>query len=134
MDLLDINLEEKANEGGVLELEHPVTGEPLLHDGQPMTITLAGIDSAAYRNKHRQIQNRRLQRMARGRKPDLSNADAEACELLAACTISWSGIVKGGEALECSEQAARELYEEHDWIREQVDVFVGDRANFFPSA
>jgi len=134
MDLNDINLEEKSNNGASLELEHPVTGEPLLHDGEPMTILLAGTDSAAYRNKQREIQNRRLMRASKGRKPDFSGLDSEALELLAACTLGWSGLILGGEALEFSESEARKLYEAHGWIKEQVDVFVGERANFFTSA
>jgi len=134
MDLNDINLEEKADEGAEVILEHPVTGEPLEHDGKPMSIKVSGTDSAAYRKKQRELHNRRLQKIAKGRKPDFTNSDSEACELLAACTIGWSGIVAGGEVVKFSQSEARSLYEQHAWIREQVDLFIGDRANFFTIA
>jgi len=134
MDLNDINLEAQSNDGADVQLEHPVTGKSLEHDGKPMTIRVAGTDSAAYRNKQRELQNRRLQKIAKGRKPDFSNSDAEACELLAACTLGWSGIVVGGDDIAFSQKAAEELYGKHVWIREQVDLFIGDRANFFTTA
>jgi len=129
MDLNELNLERSANDGAELTLEHPVTGAPI-----DIKIKVSGIDSSAYRNKQREIQNRRLAKLSRGKKPDFSNSDAEACELLSACTLGWDGVIENGEAIEFSEKAAFELYENHLWIREQVDSFIGDRANFFTVA
>jgi len=131
MDLESINLEQKSEEGASLHLEHPVTGAPLEHEGKPMVIVLAGADSKVYRNKQKDFQNRRLKNLSRGKKADYSNLDSENIELLAACTLSWSGIVAGGKELKYSPSAARELYEKHNWIKEQVEAFVGERANFF---
>lgn len=133
MDLNDINLEERADAGAVLELTHPVTKEPLLNDGKPITITLAGSDSAAYRKKQREIQARKINALAKGKKVENLPTDEERAELLGACTQNWSGIVVGGVALDCSYEAAQKLYLERGWIREQVDAFIGERANFFPS-
>lgn len=126
MDLNDINLTEAAEIGAELTLEHPVTGEPL-----DIVIHLAGTDSSAYRMKQKEINSKRIMKMARGKKPEFNTTDAEACELLAACTLGWSGVVIGGEEVEFSKDAAISLYREHNWIREQVDMFIGDRANFF---
>lgn len=131
MDLDNLDLEQKSEEGASLQLEHPVTGLPLEHEGKPMIIVLAGADSKVYRSKQKDFQNRRLQNLSRGKKADYTNLDAENIELLAVCTLSWSGIVAGGKELKYSVGAARELYEKHYWIREQVEAFVGERANFF---
>ena len=134
MDLNQLNLTEKADKGAELHLEHPVSGELLEHDGKPMVIRLSGTDSAAYRKKQREHQNKRLAKMAKGRKADFSINDDEACELLAACTLGWSNIIKDGEELDFSEDAAFDLYKEFPWMREQVDAFIGDRSNFFTKA
>jgi len=131
MDLNDFNLTEASEQGADMQLEHPVTGEPLEHDGKPMVIHLAGVDSVAYRKKQRALQNKRLQLMARSRKPDFDDIDSDGVELLAACTLGWSGLVMGGKELKFTRAEAVDLYEKQVWIREQVDAFVGDRANFF---
>lgn len=131
MDLNDFNLAEKAEQGAELYLEHPGTGEGLESNGQKWTIRLAGTDSKQYRNKSREIQNRRLNKIAKGRKADFGGTDLEACELLASCTLGFVGLQKGGETLEFSYDAAVDLYMTQLWIREQVDTFVGERSNFF---
>lgn len=126
MDLKQINLTEAAEIGAELDLEHPVTGEKL-----DAVIHLAGTDSAAYRNKQKEIQSKRIAKLARGKKADLTTSDGEECELLASCTLGWSGILSGEEEVKFSHAAAKKLYLENYWIREQVDSFIGDRANFF---
>ncbi len=130
MDLNDFNLTEKAEQGADLYLEHPGTGEALESDGKKWAIRLAGTDSKQYRNKSRALQNKRLNKVAKGRKADFGGTDLESCELLASCTLGWSGLVKDGQPLEFSYDAAVDLYMTQLWIREQVDVFVGERTNF----
>jgi hypothetical protein len=129
MDLSTIDLTKSAEDGADLILEHPVTGEPL-----DIIITLAGTDSSSYRMKQKEIQNKRITKMARGKKADFSTSDEEACDLLAGCTLGWVGIVESGKDVEFSKSNAKDLYTKHLWIREQVDVFIGDRANFFLNA
>jgi len=46
------------------------------------------------------------------------------------CTLAWRGIVYEGEALECNPGNARRLYAALPWLREQVEAFIADRANF----
>lgn len=127
MDLNDINLSEQADAGAELNLEHPVSGEKI--DG--MVITLAGSDSKAFRAKQKEINASRLTKMLKRKSAGLQHSDDEDCDLLASCTLGWSGIVAGGEKIKFSHAAAKKLYLEHNWIREQVDEFIGNRANFF---
>jgi len=129
IDLNDLNFEKNAEIGADLELDHPVTGDPT-----GIVIRLAGTDSVAYRRKQREIQTKRIGQLARGKKADYSCTEQDACDLLAACTLGWEGLIEGGEPVEFSTQAASDLYARHAWIREQVDMFVGDRANFFKTA
>ncbi len=129
MDLNTIDLTKSADAGADLELEHPITG-----DATDIIITLAGTDSSIHRKKSKEIQAKRIAKMAKGKKADFSVSDDEACDLLAACTLGWVGIMEGSEEIDFSKEAAKELYLKHVWIREQVDAFIGDRANFFTSA
>lgn len=137
MDLSKINMEKMAELGADMELVHPVSDEPMLQDdGSKITIKLLGTDSKAYRNKNRDFQRQRIAKMTKTRSKtiDYTVSDEEACELLAECTIGWSGILVDGVLVEFSKAAAEELYMKFGWIREQVDVFIGNRANFLPPA
>lgn len=139
MDLANINIEKLAEQGAILELEHPVSGDVLMQDKpnekKPVTINVLGTDSKVWRNKQREYQRKRIASMQRNRKnADLTISDEDACELLAECTTGWDGIVISGKPVEFSKDAAYDLYMKFNWIREQVDAFMGDRANFLKSA
>lgn len=95
-----------------------------------ITMTLAGTDSSFYRNaisaQARKSSDRKREKI------DLEEAEQNTCEILAACTLGWSGLLEGGKELKYSKQNAIDLYKKHKWLRQQVDRFIGDRANFFP--
>jgi hypothetical protein len=136
MDLSNINLEKNAEQGADMELVHPVTGDVMIQDnGKPITIKVLGTDSKAYRNGQREYQRKRIAKMAKSRNKsvDYTVSDEDAAILLAECTAGWDGIIVDGKKLEFSKDAAEELYLKFNWIREQVDGFIGDRANFFQS-
>jgi hypothetical protein len=121
-----------AAEGGVdMALKHPVTNAPLLQDDgeTPITIRLLGMDSKAFRKATRANQDRRL-RGTRYRAPTAEELDAEGLELLVKCTISWTGIVLDGSSLDCTPVNVRTLFTRLPWVREQIDNYIGDRANF----
>jgi hypothetical protein len=112
-----------ADTGMVMQLLSPVTDEPT-----DSTITLYGADSSVYRCTIKNIGNRRMQR---GNKRVTSEAiEAEGIELLTACTASWENIEIDGEVLKCTPENIKRIYTEFIWVREQVDAFIGDRANF----
>lgn len=137
MDLTKYNVEVTAEQGAWMELESPVDGEVLMTDkNEPVRIKLLGTDSKVWRNKNRETQRARINSMVRkkAKNIDYTISDEDACEMLAECTIEWSGIDEKGKALEFSEEAARDLYTRYIWVREQVDIFINDRANFFPNA
>ncbi len=135
MDLSNIDIDKFAEAGAVMELEHPATGDVLLHEGAPITITVLGTDSKTWRNKQREYQRQRIAKMSRSKKNvDLLISDEDACNLLAECTIDWTGIIVDGKAIKFSKDAAVDLYSKYNWIREQVDAFIGDRANFLKTA
>lgn len=127
------NYEKLASSEGVwMEVMDPKTETPIRNvEGKPVRIMLAGSDSPQYRSKQREYMNRRLKKnkMALGSAEQL---DAEKIEMLAACTVGWEGFVMNGKEWAYSTENAHVLYTNPAlrFIREQVDDFIGERANF----
>lgn len=110
-----------------VKLKHPVTGVEL-----DATIKVYGKDSSVFQNA---IKQRAKAQIARKSKDiDLEANDKDSIELLADCTQGWSGIAEGSKELVFSRDAAIALYTKYKWIREQIDIAIGDRANFFTNA
>ena len=114
----------RAEEGAELEVLDPVSGE-----GVGAFITLAGADSAAYRNALN-AASRRRGKTSRGRTFDPDRLLAESAEILAACTLDWKGVLVDGERLPCSRENAVKLYIRFPWLREQAEAFIADRAAY----
>jgi len=60
--------------------------------------------------------------------------DNDSLDLLAACTLGWSGFVVDGSELECNTENARRLYRQFPWLREQAQQYIDDRANFLKTS
>lgn len=145
MDLSKLDMREGADDGRWLQLTHPVTQELLWDDEKkktgPVRIRLLGADSKKHRSKEYAARNRRLKQMGRGGKRGglmagvtAEGLEEDATEVMVACTLGWENIQLAGQPLEFTPDAARSLYSEHEWIREQVDEFIADRANFLGEA
>jgi hypothetical protein len=108
----------------------------IARNGMPVTITLLGPDSAAYRDFSREQVRKRIAR-AQDQK-DLSTVDfqqveADGLELLINCTVEWENVLDtSGLPIECNPDNVRALYVGYPVVREQVDSFVVSRANFLP--
>jgi hypothetical protein len=114
------------NDTAVMPVRDPNTGEPLVEeDGTPVTITLSGVDSAAYEKAQRDAAEARLN-AANPIDPVVSSS-----MIMAKCTIAWTNIdyqqVKNAP---CNLEHAFNLYKRLKWLREQVDIFVSARRNF----
>lgn len=133
MDLSKLDVKGAADRGADMPLRHPATGEELFNDaGEAMVIRLLGADSEEYRRTVRVNANRNLKL---GRQaPTVERFEQGGIDLLVAVTVGWKGLQFDDSALEYSPDAARKLYTEHLWIREQVDAFVAERANFLTNA
>lgn len=113
---------------------HPVTRQPLRDaEGQEAYIELHSGDSEIARKHQRAVTRRRLAMRGRG-KIAAEELEAEAVELLAVLTAGWHLLDFNGGTIDVpfSPENARELYSANalSWIREQVDEFTADRANF----
>ena len=123
MDLSTLDVKKGANEGAELKLLHPVSGEDT-----GIRISVVGRDSDLYQQELRRIQNSRI------RKGVVTSASRDdGVELLAKCTTGWDGVEEKGSVLEFSEENAKRVYKAYPWIREQVELFMGDRSNFLES-
>ena len=122
-DIESLDTVTACEEGADLEIVHPRTGEPL-----GIIISVVGADSPTYRSELHKLANKRAKR-GRG-VLNSESIEADNIELLVACTRGWSGLDYKGAALAFSPANARMVYKDFVWLREQVDAFIGDRANF----
>jgi predicted glycosyltransferase len=135
-ELSPLKTGETSTTGAPCVLTHPGTETDLEDkEGNKATLILAGEDSDQYQQVLRTQRRRRLDQALKGRKAGVTpeQLEAEALDLLVACTLSWKHIaIDGSETF--SPTTARKLYEEYPWIREQAERFIGDRANFLPAS
>ncbi len=125
----------QAEAGAILELKDPA-GEPdLKPDGMPVTITLAGTESKAWKKARNIVGNKYIQSTSRNQKQrSFEDGLDDIAFQLAAVTLAWDGIMLDGQVIECTQANAKRVYLESDTIREQVDLFVGDRKNFWKAS
>lgn len=131
IDLAEFDVRSAAEQGAAMEIHSPVTGEVLRHDdGRPFTITVLGRDSERFLKLARAQSDRRIQATLRTRQPAATvSVERDDIELLVNATTGWD-MVLGGEVPKFSAEKCREVYTKYPFLREQVDAFVGNRANF----
>lgn len=123
----DLSNFDTSADGEWLQLRHPVTHEPL----EGVQIRMVGPDSDEFREASRRNTDRRLRMKAgRGTKITAEDLEHDALEVLVSCIKGWSGMVQNGQVMDFNPIAAREVLGKYVWIREQVDSFISDRANF----
>ena len=125
MDLGRFDVKAAASEGADLHIKHPMTGEPLFDDGEPVVVRVIGRDSPVVREKMAQLDKRK----AGG---EVLSKDDEGIELFCAVVVGWSHIELDGEVLECNRDSIRRLMTDPrtEWIGEQVGPFALNRRNF----
>lgn len=128
IDLSSMTASIKSPEGAVCEIKHPHTGDPV-----GLRITLVSSDSARHQESVSKIKDRDLGLMERRGKRELTAAeiDRRAVSILVEDTIAWEwyGTDWPGKT-EFTKENVTYIYTEAKWIYDQVDAFVGDRANF----
>jgi hypothetical protein len=130
MDLAQFDLKEAANSGITVDLTHPITGETLEDDkGKNISIKILGRDSAKWQQAQKRNAAKNANKYRNGKVPD-AEVERQVRDLLAECTISWSGIVYNEEVLKCTKENALMIYEKRTWIAEQMLEAAADRANY----
>jgi hypothetical protein len=101
-----------------------------------VSITVVSIDSDRYRDFKRKTGQAQLDKVVTfGRlRPQVDEVNEEIIDTLVACTVEWTGFEKDGEPLPPTPENVRAVYKAAPWIRDQVNLFMGDRRNFFSAS
>ena len=137
VNLADFDTVVASNRGAELELTNPYDGTSL-----GVFIKMLGSNSTEWREHVDERRNKTMraafQAQRGGKKQDAPTAaelDREAVALLTRCTIGWRTgdepvVNLGDEVLAFNHANVEKLYTSQIWVREQVDEFVGEIANF----
>ena len=140
MSVFDIDSSTLSEVGAWCALCHPASGQPLMSDGLPVRVRVAGPDGARFRSARRQVRDALLERLAAAREradtAALAELEAEAeREMAAALTLDWENVrLPTGEAFPCSPDNARRLFRDLPWLLAQVGGFAAERANFITAS
>ena len=137
LDLSTLDTKTPAEQGIVVELEHPF--DPSLpfvdDDGVPYSWTIMGSDAGKVRAKARKQLDRYIQLIRKNRDPgDAEAGEADNIDRLAAATLGWHlPPIDGKLAPEVNENNARKILSDprFPWIAEQLTKAMGDRTRFF---
>lgn len=119
----------------VVNIKHPITDEHLVKDdGKEMTITLYAPHSAQYKSVMHDQANKRIQKMAKGKKISFTAEEMEAStiELLAKTTKDWN-IQFNGKSPKFTVAEALELYAKVPWLKAQLMEAQEDYSAFLKS-
>ena len=117
MNVDELYTKEHHEKGAVMQVED-AEGNKL-----DMFITLAGVDSKAFRTAKVKLQRAVLDDLEGDN--DLKRADA-----LASITLSWKGFKSKGKKLEFSKKKVAQLYFNAPYVMDQADIFINKRVNF----
>jgi hypothetical protein len=129
MDLNNLDVVKLANEGTVLELLHPATGELLTDEKgkepKAFFLRLLGTDSDIFRSTLKRRVERNQNK--KSKKADLDEAELKAAELLAKCTTDCY-MIENGKPVDCTKENMVRLYLKLPWLREQAEEHMTDRS------
>ncbi|CAB5187098.1 hypothetical protein UFOVP166_3 [uncultured Caudovirales phage] len=119
-----------ADEGAIMQVRHPETEDAI----EGMTITLLGQDSGVYKKILLAKQQAALSRISKGKKAvdlDATKLGEDGIDDLVKLTVGWEGFTLDGKKLDATPENVRMVYSDWNWLREQAQEFVADRAHFF---
>lgn len=95
-------------------------------------ITVHGSDSDVYAQAKTEFDRTILDRTKDSTKGPLTETEIKAlqAELLAKCTSKFENMTMDGQPLTYTKASAQQMYLRYPAIKDQVDIFIGKRANF----
>lgn len=111
---------------------HPVTGEDLYRDGDPVRLAILGPDTPKMKAHENKIQDKRFDAIQRTGDVKM-NSDLVERESLARAMVSivgWENFAKGGVALEFNPSNLKELLEGNPWLMRFWEVRYRNAGNF----
>lgn len=125
----------RANQGAVLHLINPVTGEPAYNGDTPVTITMLGKQSDAHIDfvnaqvrelRKEAAKNPKAKAKKKDDEYDLREGIEELAEKLARMTIDWTGLEENGQKIPLDHENKKRVYIDYFNIREQANEFFED--------
>ena len=123
MEIGEIETRAAHESGADITIRYPDTLKP-----SDLVITVQGVDSSSWREASKKSQRELISIISRGE--SIESTDSFELDALVSCTLGWKGLTKDGKAYKFSAKRCRALYENAPNIRDQVDKFIGTRANF----
>ena len=131
MDLASLDLSKFSENCATLHVQHPITTENMVDEnGQDVTITLLGMESSIAQRITKARAQKHLN--ARKSKQDLDEMRQFTISLLSKLVTASHGFTEDGVPIDLADEAtAIRIFTKYSWLREQVDEFLMDRANFY---
>lgn len=105
--------------------------EPALDDqGNPVTITICGMNSQAYK-KAENWQRKQLRALGMMQQTP-EQADLMQSEFVARCCKGWSGFTDRGESQSFSTENAKNMFQRLPFVQRQVEAAMGNHSRFLP--
>lgn len=128
MDLLSL----KPDDTATIDVLHPTTGEALVdEDGVTLQIVIYGEDS----KKCQAAKATRDNALSQARRVTAELRRQLNIDLITVCTHSLVGKFGfNGAPVESTPEGIRSLYENLQWLYDQINVAIADRAHFLRNA
>ena len=124
MDIKSLYTLESHEKGAELNLLSPLDGKPT-----DCYLTVVGSDSVAWRESELNGKRRVLELFKSGEGDNTKHNEVIA-ETLAGAVVGWKGFEDKGKELKFDKAFLKELFINSPFIADQVDTFIGNRANF----
>jgi len=132
-DIALFDTRSRSESGVDFPILNPKSGLPFLdNEGKPVTITLLGRNSDAFRSVQREAQKREADRQARGVVRDDEEQRREVFDYLVAITKGWSFDALSGEPFAFNPANVRRLWIDGrwEWLRTQMFNHCLQEGNF----
>ncbi len=131
MDLANLDFGKNPEITAVMAVIHPITGEEMFQeDDTPVTVTLLGMESSIAKRITKARAQKQLNK--RNQKVDLDEAREFTISLQAKLITASQGLTENGQDLDLTDHATSvDVLTRYSWLREQIDEFITDRANFY---
>lgn len=139
MDITALNTKKTASLMHTVNFMNPLNGTPLEHDSKAMYAIVVSKNSKEYEQSLSRIVNASKKAEKFGEQAFSYSAEKmKKANLLASCTKrlvffendSWVDIEASSLDDDAQHKAIRDAYLEYDWMLDQVDLEVGNNANF----
>ena len=109
-----------------VKISHPVTG--VVTD---IVFTVKGTYSKEYRQAYRSVL---VKNMTKDDSEEKEDEDDQEAEILAKCVVDFKGLLIDGEEPEKTTESIKQILIDYTWIKNQIDVFIAKKSNFFLKA